>query len=71
MENEADMQQADQETSFKFCFIMRGVPGSGKSTVASKIKGENGIIHSTDDYFIDANGEYQFDKTLLAKNHEK
>lgn len=36
--------------------IMRGIPGSGKSTQAKKIVGE-GVIHSTDD-LIEATGNY-------------
>ena len=50
---------------------MRGVPGSGKSTVANHIKGENGVIHSTDNYFMNENGDYVFDKTLLGKHHQQ
>ena len=29
---------------FKFCYIIRGLPGSGKSTVAAQLAGENGVI---------------------------
>ena len=29
---------------FKFCYIMRGYPGSGKSTVAKQLAGTNGKI---------------------------
>ena len=36
--------------------IMRGIPGSGKSTAASKLVKE-GVIHSTDD-LIEATGDY-------------
>jgi len=36
--------------------IMRGIPGSGKSTKSKKLVGE-GIIHSTDD-LIEATGDY-------------
>lgn len=38
--------------------IMRGIPGSGKSTESKKIAGETGIIHSTDDV-IEANHNYR------------
>ena len=50
---------------------MRGIPGSGKSTVAKKLKGEHGVIHSTDDKFINQEGEYIFDKGLLHKYHNE
>ena len=32
--------------------IMRGLPGSGKSTRAKKIADNYGIIFSTDDFFM-------------------
>jgi len=37
--------------------VMRGIPGSGKSTKAKEIVGE-GVIHSTDD-LIEATGDYR------------
>ena len=54
----------------KIAYIMRGVPGSGKSTVARSIAGEVGIIHSTDDYFH-KDGRYDFDPLLLGKYHRE
>uniref|UniRef100_A0A7S3N2P0 ATP-binding protein n=1 Tax=Euplotes harpa TaxID=151035 RepID=A0A7S3N2P0_9SPIT len=63
--------EALEEPKFKYCFIMRGVPGSGKSTVAKRIKGEEGVVHTTDNYFLNENGEYVFDRDLLAENHKK
>lgn len=54
----------------KFVFIMRGVPGSGKSTVACEIAHPDGVVHSTDSYF-EEDGEYKFDPTKLEENHEK
>jgi len=55
----------------KRVYIMRGISGSGKSTIA-KILAEkkNGKICSTDDFFI-INGEYKFDPSKLKENHEK
>lgn len=54
--------------------IMRGWPGSGKSTRAKEIAealGNNTIILSTDDYFIDPlNGEYIFVRDLIGKAHQ-
>jgi predicted kinase len=38
-------------------FVMRGIPGAGKSTMAKSLMGE-GIIHSTDD-LIEATGDYR------------
>lgn len=54
----------------RFCFIMRGVPGSGKSTTASKLTENCGVIHSTDQYFMQ-NGEYRFNYMRLQANHDK
>ena len=54
----------------KIVFIMRGVPGSGKSTIAKEIAHPDGVIHSTDSYF-EENGEYTFDPSKLGENHEK
>ncbi|KXJ22434.1 NEDD4-binding protein 2 [Exaiptasia diaphana] len=54
--------------SGKVIVIMRGLPGSGKSSFARAIKG-NGVIYSTDDYFM-RNGQYQFDIAYLGEAHE-
>lgn len=52
-------------------FIMRGLPGSGKSTRAKELaKQYNAIICSTDDFFMDG-GVYKFDGSKLAENHLK
>ncbi|KAJ3184782.1 NEDD4-binding protein 2 [Gaertneriomyces sp. JEL0708] len=51
--------------------ILRGVPGSGKSTLARRIAGQSGgEILSTDDFFLDENGVYVFDASLLGKAHQ-
>lgn len=55
----------------KQLIIMRGLPGSGKSTAAADIVGKSivlGVIRSTDTQFI-VNGEYKFDPTLLHFKH--
>lgn len=51
-------------------YIMRGVPGSGKSTVANYLAGSEGVIHSTDDYFI-VHGEYKYESARLYEYHRK
>jgi len=53
----------------KKCFVMRGIPGSGKSTMARQLAGEAGKIHSTDDYFM-KDGKYVFDPGNLRRNHQ-
>lgn len=67
----------------KFAFIMRGIPGSGKSTVAkmiargcfpgqAKFDGSqrltDAVIHSTDDLCM-VDGEYRFDPALAGERH--
>ena len=32
------------KAKFKFCYIIRGLPGTGKSTVAKQLAGEHGVI---------------------------
>ena len=49
---------------------MRGLPGSGKSTKAKELAGENGSVFSTDDFFIDPEtGEYKFEGKKIPKNN--
>src|SRR5574337_1008108 len=52
----------------KKIIIMRGVPGSGKSTKAKRLAGETGVIFSTDDFFM-REGQYVFDGKQIAKAH--
>ncbi|KAF6724885.1 NEDD4-binding protein 2-like 2 [Oryzias melastigma] len=51
--------------------LMRGLPGSGKSTMARELlsSGPSGIILSTDDYFAQKNN-YRYDPQLLGAAHE-
>jgi len=59
----------------KKVIIMIALPGAGKSTEAGLIKesveksGRQCAIHSTDDYFINAWGQYQFEPEKLIGNH--
>lgn len=50
-------------------YIIRGLPGSGKSTIAQALAGATGVIVSADDFFIE-NGKYKFDGIKLGKAHE-
>lgn len=54
--------------------IMRGLPGSGKSTKAKellKTLGEDAIICSADNYFINTKtGEYEWDASKLNLAHK-
>jgi tRNA uridine 5-carbamoylmethylation protein Kti12 len=57
----------------KLLIIMRGVPGSGKSSLSEKIKqkfgNDNVAIFSTDQYFLDKFGKYNFDPSKLKDAH--
>jgi adenylate kinase family enzyme len=44
---------------------MRGLPGSGKSTKAKELAGEQGLVFSTDDFFM-VNGKYIFDPKMIG-----
>lgn len=46
--------------------LIRGLPGSGKSTVARQF---DGVHIEADEYFM-INGEYRFDHTKLKQAHE-
>lgn len=60
----------------KTAIILRGLPGSGKSTVAnllgvgySDVPNPPKVIHSTDSYFYDKDGNYNFDPNMLKVYH--
>ena len=52
--------------------LIRGLPGSGKTTMANAMVSENyKMIHvETDQYFTDSNGTYRFDASELTDAHE-
>ena len=47
-------------------FLVRGLPGSGKSTPAFRLTGQ---VYSADDFFTDAEGIYHFDGSKLPAAH--
>lgn len=52
-------------------YIIRGIPGTGKTTLANQLtEGDDGIRHSADDFFYNEDGEYQFDKERLPEAHQ-
>jgi predicted kinase len=53
----------------KILTLVRGLPGSGKSTFANTITNEFSICEA-DKFFYDKEGNYNFDATKLATAHE-
>jgi len=55
----------------KVLYIVRGIPGSGKSTFAKMLVGEDFLVCEADKYFIDKEtGEYNFDFTKIKDAHK-
>lgn len=50
----------------KTLYIVRGLPGSGKSTLVKSI---SPIVVEADQYFINENGEYEFDSSKIKFAH--
>ena len=53
-------------TNMKNLYLLRGIPGAGKSTLAKQL----GDAHFEADSYFMIDGEYQFDPTKLRKAHE-
>jgi predicted kinase len=53
----------------KKLYIVRGVPGSGKSTFALNLVGSDFLVCEADKYFV-VDGEYLFDGSKLEEAHE-
>jgi predicted kinase len=51
----------------KHLFLLRGLPGAGKSTLAKSI---GGLHFEADMYFVDTDGNYNFDATKLRFAHD-
>ncbi|XP_043203069.1 uncharacterized protein LOC122371062 [Amphibalanus amphitrite] len=50
--------------------LMRGLPGSGKTTLAKQLAGRGGLVVSADDYFVNSRGQYVFNPAKLSEAHE-
>ena len=55
----------------KVLYIVRGLPGSGKSTFAEKLVGCDFLVCEADKYFTDKKtGEYKFDSSKIKDAHK-
>jgi hypothetical protein len=57
-----------REAANKVLYLMRGVSGSGKSTMARKL-GAGGVVLSTDDYFMQGD-QYVYDSAKIVQAHQ-
>jgi predicted kinase len=53
----------------KAVFIMRGLPGSGKSTIVDSVSGAFDYVASADRFFLQA-GKYNFEPSLIGSAHK-
>ena len=54
----------------KILYIVRGIPGSGKSTFAKRLVIHDFLVCEADKYFVDKEtGEYNFDFTKIKDAH--
>ena len=51
----------------KILYIVRGIPGSGKSTFAKTLGGQH---YEADMYFVTPSGKYEFDPTKIKDAHQ-
>lgn len=53
-------------------YIIRGVPGAGKTTLGRRLKAGGLVryVYSADDWMVDADGDYLFNPRNLGKCHE-
>ena len=42
------MENNHNSKKFKFCYVMRGIPGSGKTTVAKELARDGGVVFTLD-----------------------
>jgi len=57
-----------------FVLIVRGLPGSGKTTMADALVNmapDKVVRLEADDFFINDRGEYQYDPTLIGHAHNE
>jgi len=54
----------------KTLYLLRGIPGSGKSTIAKLLVGDKDYCHKEADmYFVDRDGDYKFEPSKIKDAH--
>ena len=53
----------------KELFLVRGCPGSGKTTLAKSIAGNKGYVKEADMFFVDRDGNYNFKPSEIKDAH--
>lgn len=61
-----------RDKSQKMAIIMRGLPGSGKSTFVETLSSslEDCAVHAVDDLHRDADGRFRWDEDKATRNYE-
>lgn len=53
----------------KNLYLVRGLPGSGKTTFSKSVEQEGDLVIAADDFMINAAGKYEFDAGRLDEVH--
>jgi len=51
--------------------LVRGISGSGKTTISNLLSSKNDIVVAADDFMVDSEGNYDFDLYRLNDCHKK
>jgi len=57
--------------SQRYLYLVRGLPGAGKTTFAKNVAKDNDCVIAADDFMVDEKGNYKFDSSRLQEVHDK